>query len=265
MSDCNTSFGLPVIPPRWPQVLVFVLVCSLLLQLIAGSDAGYRPNSHPVHPWLVEIPMAVRGVRGRRRHRPHILPRRGALRGGLRLLARARDDVPDEVRYIRAGDAAGNSWGGSVLVTSSNSGYRSCALIEMAGGLPGVFYSTFATQGYTMLRAYLSLSETATGGPWGEGFAVFTSNSTEDFRQLDPLNLAGRPALGCIGERWEGTAIHNAVFAQAATADGTAWTDGQTVWHCGVNGNADFTSLGTMPVAVIYDDLDKAIYFAAYY
>jgi hypothetical protein len=168
----------------------------------------------------------------------------------------------NEVRYLRASDSGGMSWGAPSTVYQAESAGQGLALAELAGGLPGVWY-----QDYSGDKAQIGFKAgtDAAGTGWG-GATVAASYPLPDFTfPAQAVVLNGKPVVGAIAQHGIWWDSGDALDCRALDSGGANWEAPQTI---GTGAGVSALSLvlaDSLLVACYADTEEDALYFAAYY
>jgi PKD repeat protein len=118
--------------------------------------------------------------------------------------------APSDLRYVRAEDAAGESWGTPVVLDTNNVGmYGSLAVIS---GNPAVSYYDFTNKDLLYVRA-----NDSTGGGWGDPVTVANTDDVGRYCHLQEVN--GNPAISY----YYGTPNNDLMFIRASDSTGSSW------------------------------------------
>lgn len=171
-------------------------------------------------------------------------------------------ETGNQVRYLRAVDAAGEAWGAPVVIDQASSIGHGTALLELASGLPGVFYQDYSlTQS---LYSYVRGAD-ADGGSWSPKAAVVSSLDSNWFEAPSPVLWNSKPLFGCIlQEGWMDPEC-TAMCATALEEDGSAWESQQAIAACGDSFSLDLDVVAGLPVVCYYNSTQDALYFGIYY
>jgi PKD repeat protein len=170
----------------------------------------------------------------------------------------------NEVRYIRATDAAGSAWASPVTVFQGESAGYSIALLELGSGLPGVSYQDY---GASAVLLNFKRGADSAGSSWSG--AVTAMRDTDSWRWwygTSPILYNGQPALGAILENSEADTQCSVQFARALDADGSSWEAQQNVApDIGASYRLSLDVVDGVPVLCYHDAAADALYFGAYY
>jgi PKD repeat protein len=125
-----------------------------------------------------------------------------------------------DLRYVRADDAAGDSWGTSVILDTNKAGmYSSLAVVS---GKPAVCYYDYTNKDLKYVR-----SNDSTGSTWG---APVTVASTDDVgRYCHMLVVNGNPAISY----YYSTPNNDLMFVRASDSTGSSWNSPAVVLGSG--------------------------------
>jgi hypothetical protein len=128
-----------------------------------------------------------------------------------------------DLKYVRASDATGSSWGTPVTVDSSGTvgQYASLAVVD---GNPAIAY-----YGGTDLK-YVRATD-ATGSSWGTPLTVDSSGYVGLYASLAVVD--GYPAIAY----YDGASKYNLKYVRASDASGSAWGTPLTVHSSGMVGS----------------------------
>ena len=120
------------------------------------------------------------------------------------------DDLNDTLKYVRATDTSGSSWGTPLTIDSSlgSGAYASLAVIN---GNPAVAYRNWASGSLKFVRA-----NDASGSSWGTPIAIESGITLQQNVSLAEIN--GNPAIS-----YEDHTGHKLKFIRATDASGTTW------------------------------------------
>lgn len=146
-----------------------------------------------------------------------------------------------QLRYARALDAAGTSWGAHVTVDSSSNAGQHCSM-EIVNGRPAI---TYYDAGAGRLK-YVIASD-ADGTAWGTPVVVDSSANVGQYTALAVVNE--RPAIS-----YYDVTNGNLKYVRAADTDGSAWNTPFVVESTGDTGlHTCLRMVNTRPAISYYD------------
>lgn len=150
------------------------------------------------------------------------------------------DDTADQLRYVRALDAAGSAWG-TPLIIGGSSFYSSMAVVE---GCPAICYAALTDMLY--VRAL-----DADGTAWGPVTTVDSVGFTGAYNSLAVVN--GKPAVSYYNSTSE-----DLRYAQATDVAGTTWGPPVTVDAAGSTGTHTSLAVVNGRPAISYHQAQNA-------
>jgi hypothetical protein len=121
------------------------------------------------------------------------------------------DDTNGNLKYVRAADASGSSWGVPVTIDSSGS-VGQYATLALVNGSPAISYYDDTNDDLKFVRA-----TDATGSTWGTPVVIDSSGSVGQQAYL--AVVSGNPAI-CYIDSTNG----KLKYARAANSNGTSWS-----------------------------------------
>jgi hypothetical protein len=154
-----------------------------------------------------------------------------------------------DLKYVRAGDAAGDTWGTPFTVDSDGYvGY--CPSLEVVDGRPAIAYWAWASD---YLLKYVRASD-ATGDTWGTPLTVHSSGAAVDCVSLALVD--GRPAIAYYGGG-------DLKYVRASETTGDTWGTPLTVDSAGDVGlYASLAEVDGRPAIAHYDSTNGDLRFA---
>jgi len=153
------------------------------------------------------------------------------------------DDTNDNLRYVRATDASGTTWGTPQLVDTTN--VRTQTDLLVIDGRPAIAYFDSTSDFLKYVRA-----SDANGDVWGTPVPVDDSGNADWYLSMVIAN--GKPAISYIDVTNQAL-----MYVQAADAQGSSWNTPKTVFETDTN-----DGLGTISMAIV--DGRPAIVFYFY-
>jgi len=154
------------------------------------------------------------------------------------------DDTPDDLKYVRAADASGSSWGIPVTVDSTDSVGRDASLV-VVDGRPAIAYFDATNDELKYVRA-----DDATGASWGTPVTVDSAGEVPLYstRSVALAVVEGRPAIAYYDH-----ANARLRYVRAVDVAGSSWGTPVTVASGGLR---DWVSLAMVEgrPAISYHD-----------
>jgi PKD repeat protein len=171
-------------------------------------------------------------------------------------------ETGNQVRYLRAQDAAGDTWGAPSVIDQAPSIGHGTALLELASGMPGVFF-----QDYSLTQSMYSFvrGTDADGAGWSAKVSAVSSLDSNWFEAPSPVLWNDQPLLGCILQEGVMDPVCTAQCALALQDDGSAWQSPQAIAGCGDSYCLDMHVVAGAPAVCYYNSIQEALYFAIYY
>jgi hypothetical protein len=161
------------------------------------------------------------------------------------------------LKYLRASDANGNSWGTPLIVDSEGNMTAPGTSLVVVNGNPAISYSTRPEGGDDDLR-YVRAND-ASGSSWGAPLFVDTVGYTGWASSLAIVD--GNPAIACCAR-----AIGDLRYVRAVDASGESWGGPETVdSEESVGLSASLIVVNDHPAISYWDETNRDLKFAIYY
>jgi ABC-type phosphate/phosphonate transport system substrate-binding protein/predicted enzyme related to lactoylglutathione lyase len=158
------------------------------------------------------------------------------------------DDSNGDLKYVRALDPSGSTWGTPVTVESAGSVGRHTSL-TVVNGKPAISYEDISPNALGDLKYVRALD--ASGATWGTPVTLDSAGSVGQYTSL--VVVAGNPAISYFGSG-------DLKYVRATDADGTSWGTPMAVDSADSVGQ--YTSLAVVnsnPAISYYDSTNTAL------
>ena len=159
------------------------------------------------------------------------------------------DVTNGDLKYVRATDASGTTWGTPVVVASTGD-VGSHASMVVVDGNPAISYYDLTNGDLKFVRA-----SDASGTTWGSPLSVDTTGNVGQYTSL--AIITGKPAIS-----YYDVTNGNLKYVQADDVDGTSWTSPQTWDNNGLNfvgANTSLIAVASGAPAVSYQDTTNTL------